>query len=173
MDWYKLPNIGENKFKKAMAGGNYFPNKSDLCLFIKKANGDDPLSFGIIYVDDGGNIGTSEAIKEVIEAFSNFFKLKTMGKKSKFVGCHIIDTTDKEGVWILHPNQIKNLTANFKDRIEESARVFKTPSVPKTLIISPNPLISPEQKKTIRMVVGMFMYILVQSFLIQLENYLR
>jgi hypothetical protein len=51
-----------------MARCNYFASKADPCLFIKKANGDKPLSFVIIYVDDGSIIGTPEAIKEVIEA---------------------------------------------------------------------------------------------------------
>jgi hypothetical protein len=39
-------------FKEAMAGCNYFPSKADPCLFIKKANCDDPPSFVIVYVDD-------------------------------------------------------------------------------------------------------------------------
>jgi Reverse transcriptase (RNA-dependent DNA polymerase) len=51
------------KFKESMAGCNYFPSKVDPWLFIKKANCDEPLSFVIIYVDDGGMIGTPEAIK--------------------------------------------------------------------------------------------------------------
>jgi hypothetical protein len=84
-----------------MAGCNYFPSKADPCLFIKKASGDEPLSFVIIFFDDGGNIGTPEANKEGAEALSKSFKVNTMGEMSKFVGCHIIDTTDKEGVWIL------------------------------------------------------------------------
>jgi hypothetical protein len=42
------------KFIEATAGCNYFPSKADHCIFIKKANGDEPLSFVIIYVDDGG-----------------------------------------------------------------------------------------------------------------------
>jgi hypothetical protein len=54
-----------------MAGCNYFPSTADPCLFIMKANGDEPLSFVIFYFDDGGIIGTPEAIKESIEALSN------------------------------------------------------------------------------------------------------
>jgi Reverse transcriptase (RNA-dependent DNA polymerase) len=118
------------KFKEAMAGCNYFPSIADPCLFIKKANGDEPLSFVIIFVDDGGIIETPETIKEGIEALSKSFKVNTMGEMSKFVGCHIMDTTDKEGVWIHQPKQLKNLKENFKDLIEESARGFKTPSAP-------------------------------------------
>jgi Reverse transcriptase (RNA-dependent DNA polymerase) len=79
------------KFKEAMAGCNYFTSKSDPCLLIKKANGDETLVFVIIYVDDGGIIVTREAIKEVIEVLSQSFKVKTMVEMSKFVGWHIID----------------------------------------------------------------------------------
>jgi Reverse transcriptase (RNA-dependent DNA polymerase) len=88
------------KFKEAFAGCSYFPSKVDPCLFIKKANGDRPLSFVIIFVDDGGIIGTPEAIKEVIEALRKSFKVKSMVEMSKFVGYHLMDTTDKEGVLI-------------------------------------------------------------------------
>jgi heptaprenylglyceryl phosphate synthase len=63
-----------------MAGCNYVPSKADPCLFNKKAKGDKPLSFVIIYVDYGGIIGTPEAIKEVIEVLSKSFKVKTMGE---------------------------------------------------------------------------------------------
>jgi Reverse transcriptase (RNA-dependent DNA polymerase) len=51
------------KRKEAMAGCKYFPSKADLCQFIKKSYVDEPLSLVIIYVDDGGIIGTPEAIK--------------------------------------------------------------------------------------------------------------
>jgi hypothetical protein len=123
MDWYKLPGTRQwwKKFKEAMAGCNNFPSKADSCLFIEKADGDEPLSFVIVYVDDGGMIGTPEAIKEVFEALIKSFKVKTMGEMSKFVGCHIMDTTDKEGVWIHQPKQLKNLKENFEDLIEVSA----------------------------------------------------
>jgi Reverse transcriptase (RNA-dependent DNA polymerase) len=87
------------KFKKAMAGCNYYPSKSDHCLCIKKAQKDEPLSFVIIYVDDGAIIGTPDAIKEVISALGNSFKVKPMGEMEHFVGCKIIDSNDKDGVW--------------------------------------------------------------------------
>jgi hypothetical protein len=51
----------------ALAGCNY---KAFLCLFMKKAKGDEPQYFVIIYVDDVGIIGKLEEIKEVIEAMS-------------------------------------------------------------------------------------------------------
>jgi hypothetical protein len=107
-----------------MAGCNYFPSKADPCLFLKKANGDEPLYFVILYVDNGGIIQTPEAIKEVIEALSKSYKVKSMNEMTKFVGCHIMYTTDKEGVWIHQTKFFKNLMENFKDLIEDSARVF-------------------------------------------------
>jgi hypothetical protein len=70
------------EIQRTMAGCNYYPSKADPCLFIKKANGDEPLSLVIIYVVDGG----IEGIKEVIEALSKSFKVKTMCEMSKFVG---------------------------------------------------------------------------------------
>jgi hypothetical protein len=68
-----------------------------------------------------------------------------------FVGCQIIDTIDKDGVWIHQPNLLKNLKENFKSIIGDTARI---------LIIRPkecDPLISPEKQKTFRMGVGMLL----------------
>jgi hypothetical protein len=91
------------------------------------------MSFVIIYVDDGGIIGTPVAIKEVIEALGNTFKVKSMGEMNKFVGCQIIDTPDKEGIWIHQPKLLNNLKINFEEILEDTTRVFKTPSAPKTI----------------------------------------
>jgi Reverse transcriptase (RNA-dependent DNA polymerase) len=73
-------------FKEAMAGCNYFSSIANPCLFIKKAIGDEPLSFVIIYVDNGGIIGKPETIKEVNEALSTSFKVKTICELSKKEG---------------------------------------------------------------------------------------
>jgi hypothetical protein len=121
MDSYKLPGNGGRNSKKHWLDAT---STADPCLFIKKASGDEPLSFVIIYGDDGGIFGTQEAIKEVIEAISKSFKVNNMDEMSNFVGCHIMDTTDKEGVWIHQPKLLKNQKENSKDVIEESARVF-------------------------------------------------
>jgi hypothetical protein len=126
-----------------------FSQQSDPCLFT--AGNDEPLSFVIIYMDDGGIIGIPDAIKEVISALGKSFKVKTMGEMENFVGCKIINTIDKDGVWIHQPKRLKNINANFKSIIGDRARIFKTQSVPKTLIICPregDPLISPEKQKT-------------------------
>jgi hypothetical protein len=47
----------------------------------------------------GGIIGTPD----VISALGKSFKVKTMGVMENFVGCKIIDTIDKDGVWIHQP----------------------------------------------------------------------
>jgi hypothetical protein len=57
----------------------------DYCLFINKANRDEQLSFVIIYLDEGGFICTSEAIKEVIEALSESMEVKNMGELNKLL----------------------------------------------------------------------------------------
>jgi Reverse transcriptase (RNA-dependent DNA polymerase) len=103
------------KFKEVMAGCNNYPSKADPCLFMKKVKDDKPMSFVIIYVDDGGTIGTPEAITEVIKALGNTFKVKSMSEMDKFVGCQIIDTPDKDGVWIHQPKLLKNLKIIFEE----------------------------------------------------------
>jgi hypothetical protein len=62
----------------------------------------------IIYVYDGGIIGSPYSIKNVISSLGKVFKLKTMGEMKIFVGCHIIYTTDKDVVWIHQPKMLKN-----------------------------------------------------------------
>jgi Reverse transcriptase (RNA-dependent DNA polymerase) len=111
------------KFKEVMATCYYYPSKSDPCLFIKKAADREPISFVIIYVDDGGIIGTPDAIKEVISGLGKVFKVKTMGEMEKFAGCHIIDTVDKYGVWIHQPKLLKKIKENFKDILGDTKRI--------------------------------------------------
>jgi hypothetical protein len=74
----------------------------------------EPIYFDIIYVDDGGIIGSPDAIKEVISALGKVFKEKTISEMEKFVGCHIIDTIDKDLVWIHQPKLLKNLKENLR-----------------------------------------------------------
>ena len=154
------------KFKEAMSGCGYYPSKSDPCLFIKAATGDEPMSFVIIYVDDGGIIGTPKAIKDVIEALSKSFKVKSMGELKHFVGCHIIETPDGDAVWIHQPKLLTNLRLHFKDLIKDTTRIYKTPSAPKTLIVRPkpdDPTIEPYRQKQFRMGVGMLLYLVKHS----------
>jgi hypothetical protein len=67
---------------------------------------------------------------------------------------------------IHQPNLLKNLKEYFKDLIEESARVFETPTAPKSLIIRPKdgePLNSPEKQRQFRLGVGMLLYLVNHS----------
>jgi hypothetical protein len=139
----------------------------------------EPMSFVWIYVDDGGFIRTPEAIKELIEALGNTFKVNYMGEMDKFVGCHIINTPDKDGVWIHQPKLLKNLKIKFEEILEDAAIVFKTPSATKTLIFWPkegDPLISPEKQKQFQMGVVVLLFLSSTRFQIspiQSESYQR
>jgi hypothetical protein len=71
----------------------------------------------------------------------------------KFAGCHIIDTIDKDGVWIHQPKVLKNIKENFN--LGDTKRIYTTPSASKTLIIRPkegNPLVTPKRQKQFRIV---------------------
>jgi hypothetical protein len=136
-----------------MATCDYYPSKSDHCLFIKKAADGEPISFVISYVDDGGVNGKPDAIKKVMAALGKVFKVKNMGEMEKFVGCHIIDTIEKDGVWIHQPKLLKNLKKNLKDILGDTKSIFKSPSAPNTVIIRPqegDPLVTPERQKQFR-----------------------
>jgi Reverse transcriptase (RNA-dependent DNA polymerase) len=111
------------KFKESMAGCNYYPSEDKPCLFMKKLEGDEPISFIIIFVDDRGIIGTPEAIKDVIEALGKEFKDKTMSEMENLHLCHIIDTPDKDGVWIHQSKLLKNLKANFNKILGITTRI--------------------------------------------------
>jgi hypothetical protein len=116
-------------------------------MFIHQKKEAKSLSFVIIYVNDGGIICTPETIKEVIEALRKSFKVKAMGIMKSFVGCFIIDTIDKEGLWTHQPTILSNLKANFNEILNDSTRIYKTPPAPKTLFIRPKEgdlLITPE-----------------------------
>jgi hypothetical protein len=70
-------------FKDVVAACNYYPSKADPCLFKMKGKEDEPMSFVIIYFDDGRIIGTPLAIKEVFEALCNAFEVRSMGEKDR------------------------------------------------------------------------------------------
>jgi hypothetical protein len=94
----------------------------------------------------------------VISSLGKVFKAKTMGEIEKYVCCHIIDTIDKDGVWIHQPKLLKNLKENFKNILGDTKRIYMIPSAPKTLFIRPqegDPLVTPERQKQFRMGVGM------------------
>jgi len=110
-----------------MATCGYYPTAIDPCLFIKKDKNNKPLAFVIIYVDDGGIIGTEEAIKEILEALSKSFKVKSLGPMEHFVGCHIIESSNKDAIWIHQPKLLKNLDKHFGNTVSSIGRIYPTP----------------------------------------------
>jgi hypothetical protein len=108
---YGLVQAARQWWKKVievMAKCDYYPSKSDPCQFIKQAEHAEPISFFNINVDDSGTIGTPDAIKEVIALLVQVVKVKS-------IGLHIIDTIDKDGVWIYQPNFLKHLLKHSKN----------------------------------------------------------
>jgi hypothetical protein len=150
------------KFKQVIQKLGYKASLADPCLFVK----DDPKkSFIIIYVDDGGIFGTKENIKEVLTELGKTFKVKDLGKLENFIGCKIIENTQKDTIWIHQPKLIKHLKQTF-GKMVESVREYKTPAAPKTTILRPlkdEPLISSDDQKLFRSGVGMLLYLVKHS----------
>jgi Reverse transcriptase (RNA-dependent DNA polymerase) len=123
------------KVKEVMATCDFCPSKSDPCHFIKKTADGEPIFFVCIYVDEGRITETQDAIKEVISALCKVFKVKTMAKMEKFVGCHIIDRQR----WCLDSSTkvIEELKENFNNILGDTKRIYTSPSAPKTLIVRP------------------------------------
>jgi hypothetical protein len=113
-----------------VAGYNDYPSKGDTCLYMYKAVGHEPHSFKILRINNCEIICTQEAIK-VIEAIRNSFKVKTMVDEEKNFRCHIIDKSDKDGVWFHQLKLPKGVTAYFKEILGDTTRNNKIPSVPK------------------------------------------
>ena len=143
----------------------FLPSKADPCLFTKKNDKGEIVSFVIIYVDDGGIIGTEEVINQLIQALSKDFKVKYLGEMKHFIGCHLIHDKNKETIWIHQPKLLKNLKEGF-EKLVKSNREYQTPGAPHTVIIRPqpgDPLISSEDQKKFRSGVGMLLYLVKHS----------
>jgi hypothetical protein len=153
------------KFKEVMSTMNYKPSPADPCLFIQNINQTKQLSFVIIYVDDGGIIGTQESIQQIVKALSKDFNVKYLGKLEYFVGCHIIENSTKDTIWIHQPKLLKNLKENFGHLVSKT-RTYRTPAGPKTSILRPqkgDTLISPKDQTKFRSGVGMLLYLVKHS----------
>jgi Reverse transcriptase (RNA-dependent DNA polymerase) len=153
------------KITEALSKVGFKPTEANPCLFVKKGEGRKSPAFIILYVDDGGIIGTKEDIQAVLKALSTVFKLKNMGKMEHFVGCHLIESKDKSTIWIHQPKLVKHLEGKFKDLIA-TERVYKTPAAPRTVVMRPGPedrKISTADQKTYRSGVGMLLYLIKHS----------
>jgi hypothetical protein len=153
------------KITQVLSDIGFHPSPADPCLFVKKMEKGEKPAFIILYVDDGGIIGTPEIINKVLKALSEVFKVKDLGVMKHFVGCHILESKAGDTIWIHQPKLIKNLQESFGDLIT-SERQFKTPAAPKTVIMRPapdDPLISTEQQSKYRSGVGMLLYLVKHS----------
>jgi hypothetical protein len=153
------------KFKGVMATLGFKPSVADPCLFIKANNKNETMTFIIIYVDDGGIIGTKEEIEKLLSALAKDFNVKFLGEMEHFVGCHLIQNKRKDTIWIHQPKLLKNLKETFGDMVKNK-RVFATPGAPRTVVMRPqtdDPLISIEDQKLFRTGVGMLLYLVKHS----------
>ncbi len=153
------------KITQVFGNLGFFPTKADPCLFVKQGKGKQPPAFIILYVDDGGIIGTPEIITTVINALSKYFKVKDLGEMKHFVGCHIIEDKNKNTIWIHQPKLLKHLNETFASYIT-TERIYKTPAAPKTVVMRPepnDPLITSERQTLYRSGVGMLLYLVKHS----------
>jgi hypothetical protein len=153
------------KMTQIMLKLGFIPSPADPCLFVKKPEKNQPPAFVILYVDDGGIIGTPSIIEEVLKALSKEFEVKDLGKMEYFVGCHIIENSKHDIIWINQPKLIKNLEENFGNLIT-TERVYKTPAAPKSIVMRPAPgdvLITLDEQHKYRSGVGMLMYLVKHS----------
>ena len=153
------------KITEVFAKLDFHPTQADPCLFVKKVKPNEPPAFIILYVDDGGIIGTPQVIQDVLNALAKEFKIKDLGEMIHFVGCHLRESSDKKTIWIHQPKLIKHLKKEFKDLII-TERVFRTPAAPKTVIMRPDendPVISSADQTKYRSGVGMLLYLVKHS----------
>ena len=132
------------KMTQVMNGLGFYPSATEPCLFVKNPEKEEPPAFVMLYVDNGGIIGTPAIIKEVLENLSKEFQVKELGEMKHFVGCHIIENKNRDTIWINQPKLIKNLEENFRSFIT-SEKVYKTPASPRFIVIRPikdDPVIS-------------------------------
>ena len=144
----------------------FFPSSADPCLFVKPAVNNQPPAFIILYVDDGGVIGTPEVIRSVLDALAKEFKIKELGPMKNFVGCQIHINKARDTIWINQPKLITNLELHF-GKLITTERNFKTPAATRSVVMRPvkdeDPTIDPDQQSKYRSGVGMLMYLVKHS----------
>jgi hypothetical protein len=151
------------KITEVLNAIGFVSSKADPCLFVKAGKGKEPPAFIVLYVDDGGIIGTPEVIDEVMKALSKVFKIKDLGEMNTFVACDIID--DNKTIWLQQSKLITHLKESFMTEIE-SVRSHQTPAGPKTIVMRPiegDPVISAEAQSKYRSGVGMLLYLIKHS----------
>jgi hypothetical protein len=140
---------------------DFHPSPADPCLYIKKAKGNEPPAYIILYVDDGGFFGTPQIIEQVTKSISSVLKVKDLGEVKNFVGCHLVHSTDGKTIHIFQPKLIKKLEDSFSQYINTN-RKFQTPSAPKTVVMrheKGDNVLSPKDQTKYHSGVGMLLYL--------------
>jgi hypothetical protein len=86
-------------------------------------------------------------------------------KLESFIGCKLIENTEKDTIWIHQPKFFNHLEQLFGKLIGD-VREYTTPAAPKTTIVQPQPgepLISKERQKQYQSGVGMLLYLVKHS----------
>jgi hypothetical protein len=144
---------------------DFHPSPSDPCLYIKKAKGNEPPAYIIIYVDDGVILGTPKIIEQVMKLISSVLKVKDLGEVKNFVGFHLVHSIDGKTIHIFQPKLIKNLEDSFSQYINTN-RKFQTPGAPKTVVMHPEKgdnVLSPKDQTKYCSGVGVLLYLVKHS----------
>jgi Reverse transcriptase (RNA-dependent DNA polymerase) len=100
--WYK-------KITSIFCKLDFHPSSADPCLYIKKAKGNEPPAYIILYVDDGVIFGTTKIIEQDMESISLVLKVKDLIEVKNFVGCHLVHSTDGNSIHIFQPSLLRTL----------------------------------------------------------------
>jgi Reverse transcriptase (RNA-dependent DNA polymerase) len=101
---------------------DFHPSPAHPCLYNKKAKGNEPPAYIILYVDDGVIFDTPKIIEQVMKSISSVLKFKDLGEVKNFVGCRLVHSTDGKTIHIFQPKLIKNLEYSFSQYINTNRK---------------------------------------------------
>jgi hypothetical protein len=143
---------------------DFHPSPADPCLYIKKAKGNEPPAYIILYADDGF-FCTPKIIEHVMKSISLVQKVKYLGEIKNFVCCRLVHSTDGKSIHIFQPKLINNLEDSFSQYINTN-RKFQTPGAPKTVVMrleKGHDMLSPKDQTKYHSGVGMLLYLVKHS----------
>jgi hypothetical protein len=143
---------------------HFHPSPAYPCLYIKKAKGNEPPAYIILYVDDV-IFGTPKIIEQVMKSISSVLNMKDLGEVYNFVGFCLVHATDGKTIHIFQPKLIKNLEDSFYQYINTN-RKFQTSDAPKTVVKRPEKgdnVLSPKDQTKYCSGVGMLLYLAKHS----------
>ena len=107
------PHVWYGDINETLKKNNYYPTKSDPCIYIKREK-ESKKVIGIIglYVDDCIPIGTKDEVKRMKEILTNSYKMKDLGEVKLILGMEIERT--KNELKIYQRNYIRKILEKFK-----------------------------------------------------------